>query len=112
MAVPGNVLSGRNRGGHALMRDGARLVETAEDILVDLGLAARAGSGGGAATGAQSTNCDDPILRSMDPGQPYDLDTLAGASGLEAGRFLPRLSELELRGLLTRLEGGRFMRSA
>jgi DNA processing protein len=40
MAVPGNVLSGRNRGAHALLRDGARIVECAEDILEELGVAA------------------------------------------------------------------------
>ena len=45
LAVPGNVLSGRNRGGHALLRDGAKIVETADDILEELGLApARPGS--------------------------------------------------------------------
>ncbi len=37
LAVPGNVLSGRNRGGHALLRDGAKIVETADDILEELG---------------------------------------------------------------------------
>ena len=36
LAVPGNVLSGRNRGGHALLRDGAKIVETADDILEEL----------------------------------------------------------------------------
>ena len=38
MAVPGNALSGRNRGGHALIRDGATIVECADDILIQLGL--------------------------------------------------------------------------
>src|SRR5215212_2715371 len=38
MAVPGNALSGRNRGGHALIRDGATIVECADDILNELGL--------------------------------------------------------------------------
>ena len=38
MAVPGNVLSGRNRGGHALIRDGAKIVECADDIVEELGL--------------------------------------------------------------------------
>ena len=33
MAVPGNVLTGRSRGGHALIKDGAKVVETADDIL-------------------------------------------------------------------------------
>ena len=33
MVVPGNVLSGRNKGGHALLRDGAKIVECADDIV-------------------------------------------------------------------------------
>jgi DNA processing protein len=111
MVVPGNVLSGRNRGGHALLRDGARLVETAADILTDLGLPSPADHGC-ASTVGKSMSSDDPVLRSMDAGQPYDLDTLAHATGFPAGQLLPRLSELELRGLVARLEGGRFMRSA
>src|SRR5262249_16455802 len=36
MAVPGNVLSGRNRGAHALIRDGAKIVECADDIVGEL----------------------------------------------------------------------------
>jgi DNA processing protein len=36
MVVPGTVLSGRNRGGHQLIRDGAALVEDAEDVLAVL----------------------------------------------------------------------------
>ena len=37
LAVPGNVLSGRNRGAHGLLRDGAKIVESADDILEELG---------------------------------------------------------------------------
>jgi DNA processing protein len=37
MAVPGSVLGGRNRGSHALLKDGAKVVETADDILEGLG---------------------------------------------------------------------------
>ena len=36
MAVPGSVLGGRNRGGHALIRDGAKIVECADDIVGEL----------------------------------------------------------------------------
>ena len=38
LAVPGNVLNARNRGGHMLLRDGAKIVETADDILEELGI--------------------------------------------------------------------------
>ena len=37
MAVPGSVLSGRNRGSHGLLKDGAKVVESADDILQELG---------------------------------------------------------------------------
>ena len=36
LAVPGNVLGGRNYGAHALLRDGAKLVECADDILEEI----------------------------------------------------------------------------
>jgi DNA processing protein len=113
MAVPGNALSGRNRGGHALIRDGAKIVESADDILAELGIGVvRPPTGPGPATIDPAAVSADPVLRGMDVGQPYDLDALAAATGLEATRLLPRLVELELNGRVRRLEGGRFMRSA
>ena len=111
MAVPGNVLSGRNRGGHALLRDGATIVECADDIVAQLGWAARLPGSAGSASHAKSAGCSDPVLRAMKQGEPYDLDALAGASGLDAARLLPHLAELELRGLIRRAGGGRFLRS-
>ena len=41
----------------------------------------------------------DPLIRQMAAGQPYDVDELAALSGLEPVRLLPRLLDLELRGL-------------
>jgi DNA processing protein len=111
MAVPGNVLSGRNRGGHALIRDGATIVECADDIVGELGwMPAAAHAGQNDPSNAGSVVSTDPVLRRMDAGHLYDLDALAGASGLDARRLLPRLADLELRGFIKRLGGGRFMR--
>ncbi len=42
LAVPGNVLGGRNYGAHALLRDGAKLVECADDILEEIHAGLRA----------------------------------------------------------------------
>ena len=112
MAVPGNPLSGRNRGGHALIRDGAKIVETADDIVEELGLAPpRAVPDGNAISAAESVVSSDPVLRVMDAGHPYDLDQLVAASGLDGARLLPRLLDLELRGTVRRGPGGRFIRS-
>jgi DNA processing protein len=113
MAVPGNVLSGRNRGGHALIRDGAAIVECAEDVVEALGLRvmeASAEAGQTARSGERSAVCADPLLQAMDPGAAFDLEALAVASGLDLSRLLVRLSDLELRGLIHRIDGGRFVR--
>jgi hypothetical protein len=47
----------------------------------------------------------------MEPGVPYDLDALASAAGIGAPRLLPRISDLELRGRIRRIDGGRFIRA-
>lgn len=113
MAVPGNPLSGRSRGAHALIRDGAKIVECADDILEELGLVLTPCTTGESGTTAViPTSCGDSILAGMEPGQAYDLDALSGGSGLDGARLLPRLLDLELRGLVRRVGSGRFMRSA
>ena len=111
MAVPGNVLSGRNRGTHALIRDGAKIVECADDIVEELGWPwAGAPPRGDASSDVQSSTSGDSLLRLMHAGEAYDLDGLAALSGVDGVRLLPRLLELELHGLVQRVDGGRFMR--
>jgi DNA processing protein len=113
MAVPGNPLSGRNRGGHALIRDGAKIVETADDILSELGLDLDAAHVQRTPSSAsKSSSSGDSLLSKMDEGQPYDLDGLVELSGLPPSRLLPRLSALELDGCLRRAAGGRFIRTS
>jgi DNA processing protein len=111
MAVPGNVLSGRSRGAHALIRDGAKIVECADDIVEELcGLAP---PGQPHATGLSSTSSgvsDDPIVAGMEAGHAYDVDGLAEVSGLANVQLLSRLIDLELQGRVRRVGGGRFMR--
>jgi DNA processing protein len=108
MAVPGSVLSGRNRGSHALLKDGAKVVEAADDILEELGWSAAAGSGGRSVP-AQGKPID-PILGKMDPGEPYRLEDLVDLTGVAAVKLLPRLMEFELLGQLETAPGGRFVR--
>jgi DNA processing protein len=103
LAVPGSVLGGRNRGGHGLLRDGAKIVETADDILEELGWRP-------ARATAAAQQPADPILACFPPGEPCDVDAIAERSGLPVARLLPRLCDLELRGLLQRAGGGRFVR--
>ncbi|HXH07918.1 MAG TPA: DNA-processing protein DprA [Vicinamibacterales bacterium] len=110
MAVPGSVLSERNRGAHALLRDGAKLVECADDILSELGRPAGPNRGPSAGSAANSLT-EDPLLATMEAGEEYDLDRLVALSGLAAHALLPRLAELELAGAVMRLPGGRFARA-
>jgi DNA protecting protein DprA len=102
LAVPGNVLNGRNRGTHGLLKDGAKIVESADDILEELGMRG-APSTSGASRQMAGT---DPILACLALGEPLDLDSIAGRSGLTAARILPRLLELELQGVVARVAGG------
>jgi DNA processing protein len=112
MVVPGNVLSGRNKGGHALLRDGARIVESADDIVRELGWPmAWDRSARSEISGCHESASGDPLIRGMSPGQAYDIDELTSLSGLEPNRLLSLLLDLELRGFLRRAGGGRFLRS-
>lgn len=107
LAVPGTVLGGRNRGGHALIRDGAKIVESADDILEELELTSdRLGSIRAKARMSER----DPVLSALPIGEPRDLDTIAAQSGLPSARLLPRLFDLELQGLVRRAGGGQFIR--
>ena len=109
MAVPGLALSGRNRGAHRLLKDGAKLVETADDILEELP--------GGRATqpaeGSRRNSLDkDELIATLESDGPCGLDELRARTGLDAGSLLSRLLELELRGLVVRVGGGRFLASS
>jgi DNA processing protein len=109
LAVPGNVLNGRNRGGHALLKDGAKIVETADDILEELGMAGPL-STPDTSSKAGTVRTADPVWDSIPTGDSCDLDAIAERTGLAPARLLPRLFDLELRGLVRRVGGGRFVR--
>ena len=110
MAVPGNILSGRNRGGHALLKDGAKIVETADDIFEELGMCDVDGDGNRTGRTQRLPSPLDPVLESLTAGEACDVDEIAERSGLTTARLLPRLFELELKGSVARVGGGRFVR--
>jgi DNA processing protein len=106
MAVPGSVLSGRNRGSHALLKDGAKVVETADDILQGLGW-----TSGGAPIDSAKYLIINTLLAVMEAGETYALDDLAGLTRMDGPRLLAALTDLELRGLVVG-SSGRFARRA
>ncbi len=107
MAVPGSVLTGRNRGSHALLKDGARIVETADDILNELGWPAP----GTARMVSRKSLISGPLVDRMLPGESYDLDALVALTGLDGPGILARLTELELAGIVAVCQG-RYVRQA
>lgn len=111
LAVPGSVIGGRNRGGHALIRDGAKIVETADDILEEIGLGRVQPAALLLGPASRAGDRSDPVLNGLQPGDTCDFDTLAERTGLPVPVLLRRLLDLELRGVVTRAPGGRFMLS-
>jgi DNA processing protein len=104
MAVPGSVLSGRNRGSHALLKDGAKVVETADDILEELGWPVP----GGAPKISGNPLMRDELLSKLTPGETYNLDELSATVGLDAVKLLPRLTGWEMQRRLVKVPGGRY----
>ena len=94
MVVPGPAGTGQNRGGHALLRDGAKLVESAVDILQELGVPVTSG--------------DTPERLQT---AAFTVDEVALELGIPAGEALARLLEWELTGEVQRIGSGRFVRS-
>ncbi len=122
MAVPGAVLSGRNRGAHALIRDGARIVEEARDIVEQLVADWHEGVGptspgpdlgsdpGAVAHPGPAGLLRDPVLRAMAPGETYGLEELAAETAIDPMTLMARLTRFEMDGWVRRIEGGRFVR--
>ena len=120
MVVPGTVHAGRNRGGHLLIRDGAALVENAEDVLAVLvnampppAVRSDRPVGDPDMLPAPPEQCEigDPVIEALDPDDPQDFDQLSARLLLSTDQLLARLAELELSGQVRRVSGGRFLRS-
>jgi len=107
-AIPGSIHSPQSRGCHQLIRQGAKLVETATDILEELAWGGRGGSAL-ALPSAPATPGEDHILASMGDG-PCSVDVLAARSGLTPGDLLAILLPMELAGRVSQLPGGLYQR--
>jgi DNA processing protein len=106
-ALPGSIHSPLAKGCHRLIRQGAKLVDSAQDILEELRWEARV------APVVEAPLPDDPrALRVLDElgYNPCDLDVLTDRCGLAADQVLALLLPLELDGFVTQLPGGRWQR--
>lgn len=120
-AIPGSIHAPQSRGCHALIRQGAKLVESAQDVLEELRLPGPAG----AASQPAAAPSGDPAAdhRAGDPPDetgsallqalgfdPMSVDALVARTGQDAASVQVELLELELEGRVARLPGGLFQR--
>jgi len=113
-AIPGSIHSPLSRGCHALIRQGAKLVETAQDIADELapaGGAPAADAKRAAPAQAGPAAPTHPLLNALGH-DPLHLDALQARTGLDAATLQAQLLELELAGQVARIDGGRFQRLA
>ena len=106
-AIPGSIHSPQSRGCHALIKQGAKLVETAQDILEEL----RWGSARkeGIASPGETPSTGDALIDALGF-DPVTLDALVARTGLSAAELSVRLLDLELDGHVARLPGQLFHR--
>ena len=118
-AIPGSIHSPQSRGCHALIKQGAKLVESVQDILEELrmpgvapAIASEAANEAASAAGiaaAPAAPPGDPLLAALGF-DPVSLDVLAARTGQAASELNVRLLDLELDGHVARLPGQRFQR--
>lgn len=110
-AIPGSIHSPQARGCHELLRQGAKLVESAQDVLEELRP--------GVATLKESNKPADPIPAAGRAARqlldalgfdPVSLDSLVARTGTSTAELQAHLLELELTGVVARLPGGLFQR--
>jgi len=117
-AIPGSIHSTQARGCHALIKQGAKLVESAQDVLEEMHL--DFGSADASETIAKTiekTGAPDlfpssnPLLEALGF-DPIGLDALQARTGLDTATLQARLMEFEIHGQVARLPGGLFQRMA
>ncbi|NIF84772.1 DNA-protecting protein DprA [Comamonas sp. Tr-654] len=111
-AIPGSIHAPQAKGCHALIRQGAKLVETADNVLEELqGLepppiqAEQAQE----AIGNKTSISEHPLLQVLGH-DPMTLESLSDRTGWDAAHLQAQLMELELDGLVARLPGGLYQR--
>ena len=118
-AIPGSIHNPLARGCHALLRQGAKLVETAQVVMEELGPLAGASaalaagrSGVVAGTGNESAHLtvEQKVLLDSLSFEPAAVDTLIRRSGLTPEAVSSILLTLELQGYVTSSAGGRYIR--
>ena len=109
-AIPGSIHSPFSKGPHKLIREGAKLVETANDVLAEIGFATADVT---ASSKTATRVMEAPAHRALFDAiahDPVDIDTLMERTGLPADEVQAALTALELDGFIAPLPGGRWQR--
>ena len=110
-AIPGSIHAPQARGCHALIKQGAKLVESAQDVLEELQLGLPLQASAAEADAADRGTPESALLQAL-AHDPVGLDALQARTGLPTQDLLAQLMTLELQGLVARLPGGLFQRMA
>jgi DNA processing protein len=112
-AIPGSIHSTQARGCHALIKQGAKLVESAQDVLEEMALAPGNATEGLAPviTQARPQSAQESLLQALGH-DPVGLDALQARVGMSASELQVGLMTLELEGRLARLPGGLYQQLA
>lgn len=108
-AVPGSVLGGKHAGCHLLIREGAILAETADDVLQSLGWLSTTGDSKSALPLYSPADTDEAALLQALSAESMHLDHLAESCGLTVPELSPIVLRLELQGMIERLPGSRYL---
>jgi DNA processing protein len=109
MAIPGSIHSTQAKGCHALIKQGAKLVESAQDVLEELRLPDALAQMPLVLAAAGEDAPEDELLSALGH-DPVSLDALQARCGWTTARLQAQLLELELMGQVGRLPGGLFQR--
>lgn len=107
-AIPGSIHSPLSKGSHSLIKAGAKLVESAQDVLSELAPGAALERVPASAEPPRHTS-PDGFLEQMGM-QPIDIDSLCARCGLSVQQVTARLLQLELDGRVAPLPGGLYQR--
>ena len=103
-AIPGSIHSPLSKGCHKLIREGAKLVETAQDVLEEMGLAAPR-----LQTDAPAPMSGNAVVDALGA-DPCAVDALVARTGLPIDEVVVQLTALEIAGEVAALPGGRWQR--
>ena len=121
-AIPGSIHAPQSKGCHALLKQGAKLVETAQDILEELDYLIVAAAAPVRHPDMPDPDTQGPAIQGTDTQEPnsalfghlgfdpVDLDTLGKRSGLTVSQLSAMLLTLELEGRISALPGGLYQR--